>query len=275
MEQVWCNGEWLAADGIRVSATDRGLFHGLGLFETLLAVDGQPVFADRHLARLEASCVRFGWNLPRDELETAMDEILRRNSLGLGRARLRITITAGSGALDDPRAGSDRLAIVSAMRAAEVPESIAATVSPWKPDEHSPLAGLKSTAYAAHLLALADARAAGFDEALLYNSAGHLCEAATANVFLVTGGILFTPGLETGCLPGVTRSLMLEIAAALRLPVRECLLIPRDLHSAHEVFVTSPVRGPVPLHRLDDRPLPVSETAAVLRDAWRGRVGLV
>ncbi|MCP5544968.1 MAG: aminotransferase class IV [Akkermansiaceae bacterium] len=269
MPQVWCNGDWCDASAIKVSATDRGLLHGFGLFETLLAIDGRPVFVDRHLERLRASCDRLGWTVPDVDFASLSGEVLARNELTRGRARLRISLTAGSGPLHDRGAGEDRLLWISAYPAPEVPESITATVSPWRLNERSPLAGLKSGSYAEHLLALSAARAAGFDEALCFNTSGFLCEAATANVFLVTGGILFTPSLETGCLPGGTRAVVLEAAATMGMPVRECLLTDRDLRTAEEIFVTSSLRGVLPISRLDGRELAKRPFSDAFREEWR------
>lgn len=268
MPQVWCNGDWCDASAIKVSASDRGLLHGFGLFETLLAIDGRPVFVDRHLERLRASCDRLGWAVPDVEFASLSGQVLARNEFTRGRARLRISLTAGSGPLHDSGAGEDRMVLISAFPAPDVPESINATVSPWRLNERSPLAGLKASSYAEHLLALSAARAAGFDEALCFNSSGFLCEAATANVFLVTGGILFTPSLETGCLPGVTRAIVLEAAARLGIPIRECLLTDRDLRTAEEVFVTSSLRGVLPLSKVDGRELRPPVIAVGLQSEW-------
>ena len=273
MPQVWCNGDWCDASAIEVSATDRGLLHGFGLFETLLALDGRPVFVERHIERLRDSCDRLGWAVPDVDFAFLAGEVLARNELTRGRARLRISLTAGSGPLHDRGAGEDRLLWISAFPAPEVPESITATVSPWRLNERSPLAGLKSGSYAEHLLALSAARAAGFDEALCFNTSGFLCEAATANVFLVTGGILFAPSLETGCLPGVTRAIVLEAAAANDIPIRECLLTDRDLRTAEEVFVTSSLRGVLPLSQVDERKLRPPVIASRLRSEWLSACG--
>lgn len=272
MAQVWCNGVWCDSSAIPVAATDRGLLHGFGLFETLLAIDGRPVFSDRHLDRLRRSCQRLGWEFPGADLGALAGEALERNSLGTGRARIRVTLTAGSGEPGDGRAGDDRLLMVSASPAADPPGSVTVTVSPWRPDERSPLAGLKCSSYAERLAALSQARAGGFDDVLFFNGSGHLCEASLANVFLVTGGILFTPSLETGCLPGVTREVVLESAAELRIPIRECLLTPRDLRGAGEVFLTSAVRGVVPVSRVGERVPGPAPVAARLRDSWAGAV---
>lgn len=271
MPATWCNGQW--HDGpLPIPPADRGLANGLGLFETMLALDGRPVFADRHLARFRAACGRIGWPFPEEDIVALCRETLARNGLTSGRARLRITLTAGTGAPGQAGAGDDRVFLITAAPAGDVPDAIRVNVSPWRLNERSPLAGLKTTSYAERLVAVSQAREEGYDETLMFNTAGFLCEAAMANVFLVSGGILFTPSLETGCLPGVTRAWVLETAASLGIPTRECLLPDRDVSGADEVFLTSAVRGVLPVSRVGGRELAACPVASRLRAAWREAV---
>ena len=134
-----------------------------------------------------------------------MREILVRNHLIQGRAKIRLTITAGSGRIMDLALGTSPMQWMAAMPAGEFSESISANISPWPRNERSPLVGLKSASYAENLIALDHARQMGFEETILINTVGQLCETATANLFLVKDGVLLTPSLESGCLPGIPR----------------------------------------------------------------------
>jgi branched-subunit amino acid aminotransferase/4-amino-4-deoxychorismate lyase len=270
--RIWCNGDWIDAEDFRIAAGDRGLLHGLGLFETLLAIDGRPVFADRHLARLQHGCLRLGWPLETAGLSVTMAELLEKNGLHTSRARIRLTLTAGSGKTGDIAPGADRLLWMASSAIPEAPESMAVCIAPFPRNEHSPLAGLKCASYAENLIALDHARRAGFEETLFFNTAGHLCEAATANAFLVKDGALSTPSLESGCLPGITRGVVLEIASSLGIPYRESPLAAVDLQSADGVFLTSSTRGPIAVSRLDSRELPPCALAATIRRAWHGAI---
>jgi branched-subunit amino acid aminotransferase/4-amino-4-deoxychorismate lyase len=118
--------------------------------------------------------------------------------------------------------------------------------SPFPRNERSPLAGLKCASYAENLIALDHARRAGADEALFYNTRGELCEAATANVFLVREGRIFTPPLASGCLPGTMRARVIE-----RIAVEERDLTAADVEEADEVFLTSATRGVVRVAGVD------------------------
>ena len=268
MSQVWCNGQWLDGREHSVSFTDRGVMHGLGLFETMLAVDGRPVFAERHLERIGRACGRLGWSVEIPGVREIMEEILVRNDLAAGRAVIRLAVTGGSGPLDDLTSGGDRLVWMTARAAAPPCPGVAVNVSPWVRNERSPLAGMKCASYAENLVALDDARRAGFDETLFFNSAGCLCEGAASNVFLVENGGLHTPPLESGCLPGVTRGVVIELAEKLGVSCNERHLVAADLARADEIFLTSSVRGPVGVSRLADRVFPPGPVTCALRNEW-------
>jgi branched-chain amino acid aminotransferase len=104
-------------------------------------------------------------------------------------------------------------------------------------------------------MAQAEARAAGADEALFLDTAGHLAEGAASNLFLVAGGALWTPPLSCGVLPGITRAVVIELAAAAGIPVREEPLAPAALRDATEAFLTSSLRELVPVVAIGDDPV--------------------
>jgi branched-chain amino acid aminotransferase len=268
MTEIWCNGRWLAAAQNPSCPQDRGAIHGLGLFETMLAVGGKCVHVERHLARLEHSMERLGWALDLPDFQAITIELLRRNALTTGRARVRLSLTAGSGPLDDLALGSDHQLTLSAFPAREIPLSISLCLSPWPRNEHSPLAGLKCASYAENLIALDHARQRGFAETLFLNTAGALCEAATANVFLVKNGSILTPSLSSGCLPGIAREVLCELAHQHGLPYAEQPLSLTDLMAADEVFLSSATRGPISVSLYEDRILVPGPIVEALRSYW-------
>jgi len=273
MNTLWCNGQWV--DALPAAPLDRGLTLGLGLFETLLGLDGKVVFCERHLARLGAGCARLGWVAPQNEfadLPGAMERLLQCSGYGTGRARLRLAISAGTGALADLTRGADRMVWMVASPVAAPPVSQALGVSPWPRNEHGALAGLKCAAYAENLLALDHARRAGFDETVFFNTAGKLCEAATANVFIVRDSELRTPSLASGCLAGITREVVMELAAQHGIPCEEVPLRQVDLESADEVFLTSATRGPVAVSAIGARTLPQPRIGPRIRALWEAEV---
>lgn len=267
MAMIWCNGRVVDAGDFRIGSDDRGLTHGFGLFETLLAIDGSPVFAEDHLRRLRDSCAHFGWDPPLPD-RTAIAALLAANGLQSGRARVRLAVSAGRGALNGTAAGADQTVWMSTHASPEPPSQVAVNLSPWPRNEHAALAGLKSACYAENLLALARAASEGCAETLFLNTAGQLCEAATANVFIVRDGVLLTPPPRSGCLPGLTRSRILRLAAALGISCHESDLFTHDLETADELFLSSSVRGLTAVSTLCGRPLRIGPVTTALRDAW-------
>jgi branched-chain amino acid aminotransferase len=130
-------------------------------------------------------------------------------------------------------------------------ETTAVTV-PWPRNDLAALAGVKVTSFAENVHALAEARKVDASEAILPNTRGNLCEGTGTNVFAVVDGLLVTPPLMAGCLPGVTRALVLEVV-----PEADEDDVPMlGLADADEVLLTSTTRDVQPLRMLDGRPLP-------------------
>lgn len=247
MATVWLNGAVLDATAARVSVSDHGLTVGDGVFETLRTERGVPFAMTRHLARLHRSLAGLGLTMdrPDDELRDALTTIAATID---GPARVRLTVTGGPGPLGSHRDDSPLTVVVAAESNLGWAETGASITVPWTRNEHSAVAGLKTTSYAENVVSLGAAKAAGAGEAILANTAGQLCEGTGSNVFLVHDGVLRTPPLSSGCLAGITRALVLEVA-----DVVEADLTFADLASADEVFLTSSTRDVQGQHRVDDR----------------------
>jgi branched-chain amino acid aminotransferase len=249
--KTWVNGTIREAAESLVSVFDHGLTVGDGVFETTKIVEGTPFALSRHLARLQVSARGLG--LPDPDLDLvrhAVEDVLLENDTSAA-LRLRITYTGGVSPLGSDRGGSAPTLIVAvAPIKAWAPTSVLATV-PWPRNERAATAGLKTTSYADNVIALAYAKARGAAEAVLANTAGHLCEGTGSNVFVVLGGQLLTPPLSSGCLPGVTRALVLEWVGG-----EERDLPMTVLRDAEEIFLTSATRDVQGVQRVDGRDLP-------------------
>jgi branched-subunit amino acid aminotransferase/4-amino-4-deoxychorismate lyase len=253
---IWCDGAFQEGP-LAVSPADRGLTCGLGLFETLLAVDGAAVALDLHLARMTAGAARLGWAVDFNALTAALPELLQRCDLTRGRARVRIALTAGAGELRDIGLGNDSRLWMTAAPCPLPPASMSLVTAPFPRHERSPLAGLKCASYAENLIALDHARRAGADEALFLNTRGALCEAATANLFLVKSGRVLTPPLSSGCLPGTMRQRVMQAVRVTEVDLTEAALAEAD-----ELFLSSATRGVVPVLRVDGRSFPAGVITA-------------
>jgi branched-chain amino acid aminotransferase len=251
----WCNGEFHEG-AITLSPGDRGLSHGLGVFETMLALDGRMVALDLHLERMSSGSAKLGLDPARVDfpiIKAAAGELLIRCGLGKGRARIRISLTSGSGDQRIIAPGNDSLLWIMAAPAAEPAAAVSLVTATFPRNENSPLAGIKCLCYAENLIALDHARRQGADECLFFNTRGEVCEATTSNVFLVLDGQVVTPPLSSGCLGGTMRLRVMEICRDLGIRVGEATLGREDLFNATEVFTTSAIRGVVPVSSLDGR----------------------
>jgi len=254
----------------RVSPSDRALCHGLSVFETLLAVDGKPKLLAEHLERLRSGLVRLNvYETEIDEcaLHEAMIGLLARNGLDHGLARLRLAISMGVGPLNRNDSGrSWKWITASRIEPSESPLRL--TLAPWRKDQESVLRGIKIGNYAEHLIALDMARHEGFDEMLFFNSSDELCEAAMANVFLIRGQEILTPGLDSGCLAGITREQVIRLAAAQRIPCQVRSVTKKDLDKADGLFLTSSIKGPVWVSTFQGKAYPVHPLFSVIRTLW-------
>lgn len=251
---VWLDGVLVDAAEAQVSALDHGLTVGDGVFETCKVVDGVPFALTRHLRRLARSAEGMGLPAPDDAmLHQAVADVVGVFPIPFG--RLRITWTAGPGPLGSDRYPGNGTLLVAATPVAPWPDDVAAATVPWTRNERSATAGLKTTSYAENVVALLAARERGASEALLANTRGELCEGTGSNVVVILDGELLTPPLESGCLAGITRELLLEWGRAEGLPVREQTLPFDVLQEAPEVLLTSSTRDVQPLALLDGRRL--------------------
>lgn len=230
----------------------------------MLALDGRPLALDLHLARMRDGAARLGLDggkLDDAGISSAVVGLLERAGFSTGRARIRLALSAGAGDLRRLEPGSEGLLWMTVAACPPAPGSLTLVTADFPRNERSPLSGIKCASYAENLIALDQARRAGADEVLFYNTRGELCEAATANVFLVRDGEVLTPPLSSGCLPGTMRARVMA-----RIAVKERSLTATEVAAADEVFVTSATRGVVPVVRLDGRGLPAGRVAAGLRE---------
>jgi len=217
-EVVWVDGTLVDPLAPAVGALDHGLTVGDGVFETLTVRDGVPFALRRHLARLAYSLSRMGLD-PVDEtrVRSGIAAVMHERPLDVG--RVRITVTSGVGGAGVRRGGNPPRIMVTGSAATPVGGSRVVR-APWVRNERSPLTGVKTTSYAENVLLARFAAEQDADEVLLLNTRGEVCEAAVSNVFVERSGVVLTPALASGCLPGITRGLLLEWGLRAELPIR-------------------------------------------------------
>jgi branched-chain amino acid aminotransferase len=260
------DGRIVGVGEARLSPLDHGVTVGAGVFETLAVVDGVPFAWRRHHERLVRSGAALGIAIPPlAELRAGADALL--TATGLRSGRLRVTVTAGEGPLGSGPSSGPPVATVVASPLAPADPHVDVVVAPWTRNERGACAGLKTISYASNVRALRYAAELGAGEALFENTQGFLCEATGSNVFVVSGGVLRTPPEQAGCLLGVTRSLLLELAPAAGITAIEADVTVAELAAADEAFLASTTRRVQPIRAVDGVELascggPVSDVLA-------------
>lgn len=272
---VFVNGEFLPDSEAHLSVWEGGWLHGAGLFETMCARYGRIFRLDAHLDRLMASAVKLLFSVERPDLPLTPDfaELLERNDLY--HARVRLTVSAGPMIGGDSRSDDegDRprpTVCATATPLTPYPPDIRArgmtvSISPYKIAPDDPLAGHKSTCYFPRLLALRDAHARKAGEALWFTTNNLLSEGSISNVFIVSGGTLKTPPVDTPVLPGVTRAAVLELARAGGIATEERPLTINDLLDADEAFLTNSIMEIMPICRVERREIGQGKPGAITK----------
>jgi branched-chain amino acid aminotransferase len=257
-EIVYLNGSLIPRSQACISVMDYGFLYGFGLFETMRAYGGTVFQLDKHLSRLEHSGRILG--IPMEgllALESGVIDTIRANKLS--DARIRITVSIGEGGVvPDPGTCGKPTVLIVAGHYHPHPEEVyqqgfRAIVSSIRRNSQSPLSGLKSTNYLENMLARQEARKSGVNEAICLNENGLLAEGSMSNVFLVTDGILKTPGVESGILHGITRETVLELASRSGIKTIERDIRLDELYQAEEAFFTNSLMEVMPLVEVDGK----------------------
>jgi len=258
-EIVYLNGSLIPRSQASISALDYGFLYGFGLFETMRAYGGQVFRLDSHLNRLAHSAKLLGLPIGTLDLKSAVIDTIRANKLS--DARIRITVSIGEGGMvPDPGTCNKPTVLILAGHYQPYPEEVyekgfSAVVSSIRRNSQSLLSRLKSANYLESILARQEARAAGVDEAICLNEKGFVAEASMSNIFLVTDGMLRTPGQGSGILPGITREAVLELALESGIDTVEHDIRLDELFHAQEAFLTNSLIEVMPLTELDGEPI--------------------
>jgi branched-chain amino acid aminotransferase len=258
---VSIDGTITRAEDARVSVYDRGFLYGDSVFETVRTYNREPYALAEHLDRLARSAVHVHIPLPvtLDVLAREVREVIAQAHNPESSAR--IMLTRGTGPLGlDPTVALTPLRVIiveplHTLAASMYDEGVGVILVQTQRAGDATGGTAKVGNYLASVLALSKARAAGAHEALILNQRGEVAEGTTSNVFMVRGGVVTTPPLDAGILPGITRQKLLEAARGMGIPVREASISPADLVAADEVFLSSSIREVLPVVRIDGRPV--------------------
>jgi branched-chain amino acid aminotransferase len=259
---VFHNTQLLPIEKIRLSPGQAGLICGWGLFTTVRICRGEAFAYERHWRRLEkdAAIIRMPMLYAAAKVRVHLHEVIRANNVIDGCARIYLVYnTVGFWHSNEHQPDVDLIIYSAPLPSYREPVRLALR-------EHgrhaaSPLAGVKTISWLQNVWAVAEATREGFDEVLLLNERGEIAECTSANIFAVRNGKILTPPLSSGCLEGVTRGILFEIAPEAGFSVAEQTLHPEDLYSAEEVFISSTNRNFLSVAEIAGRTIPTGPVA--------------
>ncbi|MDZ7850212.1 MAG: aminotransferase class IV [Halodesulfurarchaeum sp.] len=279
--QYHVNGELVPAERATVNVADRGFKYGDAAFETLRAYGGTLFEWDAHLNRLEGTCVALGMpDVIPENLRERVDATLEANDLADAYVRVSITRGVQPGALTpQPEVDPTVVVIVSELPRAGVEgeprwdgPAVLQTVETRRNHPEAIPPGLKTHNYLNGILARLELRdetgTVEADDALLLDTDGYVAEGTTANVFFVADGVLHTPSLEGPILPGVTREVVLDLAADLEIPVETGRYRLKKVEDADELFLTNTTGEVWPVGTLDGREFAIGPVTKRLMKAY-------
>ncbi len=267
--KAYVNGKIVEQDKACISILDRGLNYGDGLFETIKAVDGLPLFLSGHIERLKSGSSVIGLSaaslrpLMADIRSGVIERLLKSNGLSTGSAYVRVTVTRG------PDAGghlpAKRPQPTAIIRTKPLDEKTnqrrekkgvrAILIRGFVPA----IPGVKTLNYLPNVLGRSEASRHKAEEGIFTDSRDHVSEGTSSNLFIVEKGILKTPPIEARgyccALPGITRGCALELARANGIKAVEAIITAQRLADCDEAFLTNSIAGIVPLVSIDGKAL--------------------
>ena len=279
-EKIWMNGELVDWNDARVHVGVHGLHYGTGVFEGIRCYDtpaGPAVFRlTDHMQRLRDSARLISMEIPYsvEELRASCNDLLEAN--GLNECYIRPIAFYGFGELGVSARGNPVETVIMAwpwgtyLGEEALRTGIRTKISSWQriPANVVPHASKATGVYLNSMLAVMEARNAGYDEAILLTPDGHVADGPGETIFVVSKGKIYTPDLSTGILHGITRDSIIQIADDLGYEVREKNLIRSDLYLADEVFMCGTAAEVTPLKSVDDHEIGVGPITQELQKAY-------
>ena len=270
---IYIDGKFYPESEAKISVFDHGFLYGDGVFEGIRSYNGVVFKLKEHIDRLYNSAKAIMLDIPmtKDEMIEAVLETLRKN--GLKDAYIRLVVTRGKGDLGlDPRKCPKPSVIIIAVPLLQlydekVRERGMSMIVSWvrRDSVDATTHEIKSLNYLNSILAKIEANNAGADEAIILDPNGFICEATGENIFIVKDGKLFTPPSTSGTLPGITASVIKEIAQKLGYQVIEKGITVTELYCADEAFLTGTAAEVMPIREVNKRQIGEGKMGPITR----------
>lgn len=260
MEYFICNSKLCKYELAILSANNRGLRFGDGLFETMKSLNGQLQFADEHFARLWKGLQILQFNIPKhftpEILEEEIRELLKKND-HRKIARIRITVFRGDGGLYDAINHTPNYLIQTWQLPDEAgnwnSNGLVLGIYTDVKKSCDILSNLKHNNFLPYVMAALHAKKQKWNDAIILNTAGRLCDTTIANIFLIKDEVIYTPALAEGCIAGVMRKNIINRLVVANYKVSEVLLTVDDLLAADEAFLTNSIYNIRWVQGIDDK----------------------
>jgi branched-chain amino acid aminotransferase len=265
VDKIWMDGQLVDWKDAQIHVLSHALHYGSGVFEGIRAYEtarGPAVWhLEEHLKRLFRSAKLYHLDIPfsREALTEATKEVIRAN--GLSSCYVRPLAVRGYGEMGvNPLQAPVNVVIAvwawgTYLGEEALEQGVRVKISSWRRNSQNSLpAAAKATGqYINSVLAKVESLKAGYDEAIMLNEHGFVTDGSGENVFVVRDGALMTPPISAGCLDGITRQTVIQLASDLGYPVREENLVRTDLYNADECFFSGTAAELTPIREVDDR----------------------
>lgn len=263
--KVYLNGEFLEKESARISPFNSAFLYGEGIFETLRSYNGVPFRLSDHLERMNNSLAELGLKtIGKKNISDAVNELIKINTLIS--ARIRITVSKNIET-------DDQIILVEASDYQPTfPEYVNVMIYPYKIAHGDKLRIHKTTNYFQNNLAYQDAKSKGFDEAIFVDTENHILEGTRTNIFIVKDGVVFTPALECGILPGITRKIVFEVCKDQKIHIEEKILDISEFGHCEEVFLTNSLAEVVKVKKVNDKVYSQFLVSEAILNEYRRRI---
>ncbi|HHT9112283.1 MAG: branched-chain-amino-acid transaminase [Planctomycetes bacterium] len=271
--KIYINGQIVPQEDAKISVFDHGLLYGDGVFEGIRAYHGKIFTLDEHLDRIYDSATAISLKIPitKAEMAEAIKQTMKANNLTDSYIRLVVTRGVGKLGLDPNKCATPQIIIIADTielysKALYEKGLDIVTVTTIRNHFSALDPKIKSLNYLNNILAKIESIQSGAGEALMLNKDGYVAECAGDNIFIFKDNILLTPPSSAGILVGITRNVVMKLAAEMGVQVREELMTRYDLYIAEECFLTGTAAEIIPVVKIDGRTIGTGKPGKITLD---------
>jgi branched-chain amino acid aminotransferase len=255
---IFLNGRIVPDADANISSADRGFLYGDSIYETLRSYKGKPFKLAEHLERMRHSAkqLRISFEYTNTDIGNWINKLIEKNCSQDVYIRITLSRGAGGGRLQmDDNLEPTTLIQVKPFTPYEIKlydKGMSLVVSDYKRSISCPISRHKSTNLLQSILLKEEANNKSAHDSIILNTDGYIAECVVSNIFMVSGGNVITPSLDTNILPGITRSTVLDICRNSNIPISEERFVIERLINAEEVFITNSLMEIMPVSKIDD-----------------------